>query len=273
MKILITLILIVLSVNAYAVQTVKWANLPIQVKLAVGKERIIQIEDNVTLGIPSSVQSIVKGESAQGFIYLTAAEEFPKTRFKVRLKSTNEIVLFDVEAVKSDENFENILVNVPSLNASSEPDYGNSAANNNDLTPIQLTRYAARTFYGPDRLAIKDERVRMEKVGNYDLSTLFTGSSYNVFSAEPLAVFRNGKMYLTAIKLTNNTFEPQAINHNHINADFSFSTAQSPLVNQKYVPGDMTMLYLITKKPLSHSLYLTPKQTSNDKKVVSNGKI
>lgn len=248
------------SLNSYAAQTIKWNNLPLKINLQVGKERTIQVEDNVVIGVPASIRPYLKSESAQGFIYLTAVKEFPKTRFKLRLKSNNEIILLDLTSTTEEQDLPNLKIEVPSMSKSGEI-YSNATNDvKNNVTPIQLTRFAARSFYGPDRLMVTNPQIRMQKVKQIDLSTLFTGSSSNIFAATPIAVFKAGKMQLTAIKLVNKTPVKQVVNHLHIDADFKFSTSQLTQVNQKNVAGDTTMLYLITDKPLSGALYNQPKK-------------
>lgn len=257
---LLVIFFMLCSLNSYAAQTIKWKNIPLKVNLQVGKERIIQVDDNVVIGVPASIKPYLKSESAQGYIYLTALKEFPKTRFKLRLKSNNEIILIDLTSTTEERDLPNLEIEVPSLLAGEER-YSSSSTNvMGNVTPIQLTRFAARSFYGPDRLMKNNPLIRMQRIKKSDLSTLFTGTSSNVFSATAVAVFKAGKMHLTAIKLVNKTPLKQVINHLDINADFQFSTSQMTQVNQKNVAGDTTMLYLITDKPLSGSLYNQPKK-------------
>lgn len=263
------------SLNSYAAQTIKWNNLPLKINLQVGKERTIKIEDNVVIGVPASIRPYLKSESAQGFIYLTAVKEFPKTRFKIRLKSNNEIILLDLTSTTEEQDLPNLTIEVPSISSKSGKNHLNATDNvEKNVTPIQLTRFAARSFYGPDRLMVKNPQIRMQKVKQIDLSTLFTGTSSNIFAATPIAVFKAGKIQLTAIKLVNKTPVKQMINHLHIDADFKFSTSQLTQVNQKNVAGDTTMLYLITDKPLSGALYNQPKKLvtkeTEDGKIKSN---
>lgn len=256
------------SLNSYAAQTIKWDHLPLKVNLQVGKERILQVDDNVVIGIPASIKPYLKSESAQGYVYLTASKEFATTRFKLRLKSNNEIILLDLTSTKEERDLPNLKIEVPSISTKGGEVYSSSS---NNVTPIQLTRFAARSFYGPERLMIKNSQIRMQKVKDTDLSILFTGASLNIFAATSIAVFKAGKMHLTAIKLVNKTPIKQVINHLDINANFQFSTSQLTQVNQKNVAGDTTMLYLITEKPLSSSLYVQPKKLVT--KETANGTI
>lgn len=247
------------SLNSYAAQTLQWKNIPLTVNLEVGSERILQVDDNVILGVPASIKKYLKADSAQGYIYLTATKAFKKTRFKLKLKSNNEVILIDLVSTNKDSDLPNLKIEIPSLNGSVDEVYAASSSNRSaNATPIQLTRFAARSFYGPSRLMLKNSNIRMQKVKQIDLSTLFTDTSRDVFDAKAIAVFRSGNMHLTAIKLVNKTPVRQVINYHHIDADFQFATPQMGLVNQKNVAGDTTMLYLITKKPLSSALYQLP---------------
>jgi len=250
--------------SSHAAQTVKWNNLPIPVQLETNQEMIIQVMENVEIGLPESLLKKVKAESQQGYVYITSIEDFDKTRIKLRLLESGQMLLIDLSSTPESTEQENIFIQVGDVVPEKKSDYVNNNSYRSrvsgSVTPIQLTRYAARSFFGPERLVIKDDRIRMGKVGNLDLSDLFTGPSRGLFLIEPLAVFKTGKMHLTAIKLTNKTTVPQVINSNHINAKFSFSTPQSTVVNQKNVAGDMTVLYLITDVPIASSMYASSKR-------------
>jgi integrating conjugative element protein (TIGR03749 family) len=277
MKTIYSLVMFVMlfSLDVFAAQIIKWKNLPLTINLEVGAERIIQVDDNVILGVPASIKKYLKADSAQGYIYLTATKAFPKTRFKLRMKSNNEVILVDLVSSNKKSDLPNLKIEIPSLSGDNEEVYSASGSNRQaNVTPIQLTRFAARSFYGPSRLMDDHPNIRMQKVKALDLSTLFTGKSLDVFDVKAIGVFRSGDMHLTAIKLVNKTMVRQAINFHEIDADFQFATSQFVQVNQKNVHGDTNMLYLITKKPLANALYQQPnpleEMESKDGSVKSN---
>ena len=167
----------------------------------------------------------------------------------------------DVKATKDSVTTEDIIIKLPGEVV--PPKTGNKNSREakqsigSNVTPIQLTRFAARMFYGPNRLALKDNRIRVSKSPLIELKGLFTGASFGLFDAEAKAVFKTGNLYLTAVLLKNKSLLPQAIRFEDINADFKFATPQHIQLNQRDVAGDMTMLYIITDKPLAAALYLS----------------
>lgn len=255
MRAIVFIFFILLNVDVFATQIVEWNKRPISVVLSVGKERIIQLPDNVVVGVPSSIQPLLRVQSAQGYVYLTALNGFSQSRIQLKMNKTGEIILVDISTTTEDVNQENIIIKLPVEADRSTSKKENSSPARKAATPIEQTRFASRTFYAPERLAISDHRIRMSKPPKVDLSDLFTGKSYDIFNAKALAVFKTGSMYLTAIKLVNKTPTQQTIVFQDINADFLYATPQHLQVNKKNVPGDTTMLYLITNKPLVASLY------------------
>ncbi len=259
MKGLFFLVCVFFCSSLFASQLVQWDKRPISVVLPVGKERIIQLPDNVLVGVPASIKPLLRVQSAQGLIYLTARQSFSQSRVQLKLHSTGEIILLDISAINNDELTQEDIVITLSKNNQKTPSElktnSSSTMSKRQVTPIELTQFATRTFYAPERLALNDKRIRVTKAPTLDLSRLFTGNSFQVFDAKAQALFRAGNLYLTAIKLVNNTHTQQTITFTDIDADFLYATPQHLQVNKKNVPGDTTMLYLITKKPLAAALY------------------
>ena len=255
MKVALVIFCIVFGTGAFATQIVEWKKQPISVVLPVGKERIIQLPDNVIVGVPSSIKQLLRVQSAQGYVYLTARDSFSQSRIQLKIHETGEIIILDVSTSTDGSTQENIIVKLPKELSGNATEVAQAELTRKAATPIELTRFATRTIYAPERLAISDKRIRMNKPPKVNLSNLFTGQSYDVFNATALAVFRTGNMYLTAIKLVNKTPVQQTIEFTDINADFLYATPQHLQVNEKNIPGDTTMLYMITKKPLAAALY------------------
>jgi integrating conjugative element protein (TIGR03749 family) len=256
MRTIILVLLVLFTSTSFATQVVEWNKRPIDVVLQVGKERIIQVPDNVLVGVPNSIKPLLRVQPAQGYVYLTALESFSESRLQLKMHKTGEIILVDVSTTTQNTTDESIVIKLPKQVSNNNSVVSNQPQNQKAATPIELTRFATRTFYAPERLAVSDRRIRMSKAPKVNLDGLFTGSSFNVFDAKAMAVFRTGKLYLTAIKLVNKTPMAQPIVFTDINADFMYATPQHVQINRMNVPGDTTMLYLITDKPLAAALYL-----------------
>ncbi|GIC77589.1 TIGR03749 family integrating conjugative element protein [Moritella sp. F3] len=256
----LTFILILFVTSASATEVITWKKEPIRITLTKGKERLLKFPDHVFYQKPLAVSDKVDISSAQGTVYITAKEEFDTTRFRFRLNDSQKIILVDIQSVDaSNITNENVIIKLPQKQkVSSEYVQENATSNTTSgrVTPIQLTRYASRALYGPERLALSDSRIATLAAPDIDLSNLFTGTSFNTFKLSTIAVFKTDEFVLTAIKIVNKSMLEQPIEFKDINADFSYATPQHLFVRQKNAPGDTTVLYLVTDKPLANAIYV-----------------
>ncbi|WP_312930599.1 DUF3438 family protein, partial [Stutzerimonas nitrititolerans] len=75
---------LVLFSAVHATELVRWERLPLAVPLVVGQERIVFVERNVRVGVPASVGSRLRVQSAAGAIYLLASEPIEPTRLQLQ---------------------------------------------------------------------------------------------------------------------------------------------------------------------------------------------
>lgn len=275
--------LFVSAAGAWAIEAVEWKRVPIKVELRVDETRILHFEDHVSIWRPEQLNGILKVESLQGSVYLEPTQEFEPTQIKVRFHSTNDIILLDVFADKSEgQALDEMLIGVPSVRAAldakldedgssvtaqAEPAQPNLPAflggpqqAQQEMTPTQVIRYISHRFYAPKRLHENDGRIQRTNINpNLKLDDLFIGQSAGLFDAKAVAAWKtNNGLYATAVQLRNKTVAQRKVNPFELNANFLYATTQHLVLSSKNVVGDTTMLYVITDKPFSSALYETP---------------
>lgn len=154
-----------------AEELMKWERIPLQIPLAVGKERVLFADKNVRVGFPPALNGKLRVQSSGGAVYLKADAAFPSTRLQLQDVENGEVILLDVTA--SDKGpaepvrivYSGDVTSVSSSNDASAASGGNNAAPGADNgtqakrkkvkynapLPVVLTRYAAQSLYGPVR--------------------------------------------------------------------------------------------------------------------------
>ena len=282
-RVAVSINILIATSSVWAIEAVEWSRNPIKVELRVGETRNLHFEDHVSVWRPEQLNGLLKVESLQGSVYLQAVEEFEPTQVKVRFHTTNDIILLDVFANKSEgAPLDEILVGVPSVRAALDAkldEVGSIAVANNEpakpelpaflgggnakqdeITPTQMIRYLTHQFYAPKRLQVSDGRMsRIDINAELKLDDLFIGQSAGLFDSRAVAAWKtNTGLYATAIQLRNQTPVQRKVNPFELNANYLYATPQHLVLSGKNVVGDTTMLYVITDKPLSSALYETP---------------
>jgi integrating conjugative element protein (TIGR03749 family) len=290
------LILSLITSPVWAVMPVEWQKRPIKIPLHVGEQRLVHFPDHVLFGRPKSLTDKLDVSSLQGTLYLTALEEFEPTQVKVRLNDSGDVVLLDLVALQPNgQPFDEVLVSVPGSEAganqssmlldgqSAPPDGNKQSANPSNgasaaaaenplkgtpfepstdevMSPEEMIQFAAREFYAPPRLRTTDPRMNRTSIDkDEDTTDLFIDTSYGIFDATPVAAWISPSgQYLTTIRLINT--KPYAVNVNpfHLNMQFNYAAPQHIKLEQANVPGDTTMLYIITDRPFTESRYESP---------------
>ncbi|VFS28045.1 integrating conjugative element protein, PFL_4704 family [Serratia liquefaciens] len=72
--------------------------IPLQIPLAVGKERVLFADKNVRVGFPPALNGKLRVQSSGGAVYLKADSAFPQTRLQLQDVENGEVILLDVTA-------------------------------------------------------------------------------------------------------------------------------------------------------------------------------
>lgn len=250
------------STSVLATEIVHYKNLPVTIELQNGRERSIQFGDHVQVGITKGQQmmKLFRVQSAQGFVHFLPYKEFDKQRVQIKRLSDGQVILLDLvstEAAPEAGALEDIKIlletdnTIPDLaEESDEAEFKTPV-----VTPVDLTRHAAQRLYGPTRLHRDIPGINETILGVKGPIKVFKGEAkYKTYSKAVLA-YQGGGYYLAAIHITNISERDLNLDYLDLNLPFSHATFQHHTLRPSGIPGDSTVLYLISERPLKETLY------------------
>jgi integrating conjugative element protein (TIGR03749 family) len=244
----VALLLLQSLVHAETPERIEWKKAPIRLQLAVGQEQRIEFPNAVKVGVPGSLQPLLRTQSVNGNVYLLAHASFGSNRLMVRELDSGRIYLFDVTAAEEGGTAHPIQIYNTSGAAKDVAD----GANDSGLGQpgyIQLTRFAAQQLYAPLRL-VKDRPGIVRAPVTRDAVNLFHGG---MIEATPLVAWRANGLYVTAVKLTNRTKQPQTLDPRHLRGAWLTATFQHSRLFPKGDEADTTAVYLVSARPFDVS--------------------
>ena len=231
-------------------ERIEWKKAPIRLELVVGQEQRIEFPAAVKVGVPASIQGVLRTQSVNGVVYLLAHAAFGSNRLMVRELYSGRIYLFDVTAteeggpdhpiqiyVTGDQGRENDQATGRHEPEQGQPDY------------IQLTRFAAQQIYAPVRL-LKDRPGIVRVPVSRDPVDLYHGGTVE---AIPLVAWRAKGLYVTAVKLTNCTEQALILDPRNLRGTWLTATMQHHRLFPKGHEADTTAVYLISARPFEVS--------------------
>jgi len=124
-------------------ERIEWKKAPIRLELAVGQEQRIEFPNTVKVGVPGSLQPLLRTQSVNGTVYLLAHASFGSNRLMMRELDSGRIYLFDVTAVEEGGTTHPIQIYNTSGFAK-DVVAGDNDAGAGQPSYIQLTRFAAQ---------------------------------------------------------------------------------------------------------------------------------
>lgn len=233
-------------------KTVLWQRGPIKITLPVGKERFVTFPNEVKFGyntafLPSSVFSV---ENDNRTLYLLAKRPFQTQRVEAELAS-GEIILLDIRA-ELNVNDNPVDIELPHVQNNGSPNA--SRANSANLNYAGLVRYAAQQLYAPERLLRSSFSITRFPMGTDHVVPLFYDSSA---IAMPLASWRGGDLYVTALTVKNLLNQSLQLNSNLLCGDWkaaSFFPQTTISAKGAKLNKDTTTLFLISSRPFSKAI-------------------
>lgn len=242
--------------SGHALEILRWERLPLAIPLVVGQERVVFIDRNVRVGLPTSLVDRLRVQSAGGAIYLRASEAFAPTRLQLQDVESGAIMLLDIAAEDARDG-EPPLESVRIVAASAAIGHG-GAAGSNDPTeatrpatprqtpvPVVLTRYAAQNLYAPLRT--------VEPVAGIGRVNLRRGLALETLlptlpiRAQALTAWRLEDQWVTAVRLTNTASRWLDLDPRALQGDFVAATFQHPDLGPSGDSTDTTVVYLVTR--------------------------
>jgi len=253
---------VALTVSAHATEIIHYKNIPITIHLQTGQERNIEFGDHVRVGVTEGQRrkGLFRVQSAQGVVHIKPSRPFDKTRVLISRLTDKRVILVDFIAtnpVEGEPPLEPVMVildfenKVTNSQVKSKSDY----AEINVLTPVDLTRYASQHLYGPTRLHNAVRGITKARVGVKGAIKIFKGKNKLTTVSVPIVAYRGGGHYLAGILINNISEKRVQLDYLDLNLPFSHATFQHHVLAPKGKPGDSTVLYLASEKPLKDTLY------------------
>ena len=231
-------------------ERVEWKKVPIQLELTVGQEQRIEFPAPVKVGVPESLQAVLRTQSVNGTVYWLAQAPFGSNRLLVRELDSGRIYLFDVAASEAGGAGDPIKIYV--TDTASTGNDSAAAGHDADRGPpgyIQLTRFAAQQLYAPTRLLPEHPGLVRVPVARDSVELLHGGA----IEATPLVAWRASGLYVTAVKLINRTAQAQTLDPRNLRGEWLAATFQHYRLLPKGDEADTTAVYLISARPFAVS--------------------
>ncbi|WP_095094084.1 TIGR03749 family integrating conjugative element protein [Pseudomonas sp. Irchel 3A5] len=264
-----TVIAIAMTPQAHAVQILTWERLPLAIPLVVDQERIVFVDRNVRIGVPTNVGERLRVQSAGGAVYLRANAPIEPTRLQLQDADTGALILLDITAQVGGEGVPPLepvrIVDGPSTSTrygekpseadDADPDIKSQPAQDKRETPVAvvLTRYAAQNLYAPLRTVEAAPGVtRVNLRRNLPLETLLPTLPVK---ATALASWRLEDQWVTAVQLTNTSGTWIDLDPRTLQGDILTAAFQHPALGPHGQSEDTTVVYVVTRgRSLAQSL-------------------
>lgn len=249
------------SFPALATEIIHYQNLPVTIELRKGQERSIQFGSHVQVGITKGQQmkQLFRAQSAQGAVHLLPYQEFDKQRVQIRRIADGKVILLDLiasEAEEGAEPLEDLRIVLESDNVVPEGEAKAAMPKPVErITPVDLTRHASQRLYGPTRLHRNRIGISEVPLGVEGAIRIFKGASKYATVSEPVIAYKGGGYHLVGLYVRNISNESVQLSYLDLNLPFSHATFQHHVLEPNGTPGDSTILYLISERPLKETLH------------------
>ena len=235
-------------------ERVVWNKAPIAIPLVVGEERLVHFPDSVSIGLPQSLTPLLRSQSINGTLYLLAKQAFDPTRVMVRSETDGPIYVLDISAAPGGADSRSLPDVQVLLQASQKPpqdlsedagaDQSTSDKQSQSLGYAALTRYAAQQLYAPTRLIPKQLGVVAIPVNPEPVDLVVGGK----IEAVPVAAWKAGLRYVTAVKLINRTQSPVVLDPRELRGSWLAATFQHNRLLPAGSEADTTAVYLVSDR-------------------------
>ena len=241
----LTVALTLWGVAAQAVELMHWERLPLAVPLVINQERVVFVDEAVRVGVPSTLTGKLRVQSTGGTLYLRAPEAIAPTRLQLQSVATGEIILLDIATTPGDQPLEPVRILKHAQGQATEAESSAVPVPERTPIPVALTRYAAQSLYAPLRTVESLPGVRRVPLKlRSELPTLLP--TENV-SSTPIAAWRLGDYWVTAVKLRNRGLETVQLDPRRLQAKLFAATFQHAFLGPVGSAEDTTLAYLVTR--------------------------
>jgi integrating conjugative element protein (TIGR03749 family) len=234
-----------------APERIVWTKVPIALSLPVGKERMVTFPGDVRAGVPPGLADVLRTQSVDGTVYWLARKPFPPTRIQVQEIDSGRVYLLDLRAENDATGTMPVEILVRSRIPQGTEDPTPAASDSERAGYVSLTRYAAQQMYAPRRLLRDPPGVYRAPLRVKRAVAIVRGGA---IEATPLATWRGGDLYVTAVKLRNVTNAPIALDPRELRGQWLAATLQHARLLPHGDEADTTCVYLISARPFEESL-------------------
>ena len=232
------------NVVAFA-DRLEWDKVPLKLDLEVGIERFVHFSFPVDIGVPENLADQIRVQVVGNTVYLTATREFDRQRFLVRSREDGTVMVFDIKADTDNVGSEHVYINDSSRSKSRQA--------NKNWTPAQLTQFAARIMYSPQRL-----RMSSKGLTQVSLPKQINGliRHENIHTQAYASWKTENGLFLTVVVLTNTTNQPIELHPSMLRGRWVAATFHHYRLLPNTTIANVTALYLISKEPYAQALEL-----------------
>ncbi|HAT7797093.1 TPA: TIGR03749 family integrating conjugative element protein [Legionella pneumophila] len=222
-----------------------WEKVPLVIELPINQERLVQFPQPIKI-IDQQLNANLEVLKVKDSLYLKAKEPFKDSRLIAQLLPEGEVVILNLKADEAAKNTTPIEILID--NPKSTPSQN---INQYEYNAIQLTRFAIQALYSPERVREIPEGIYRTPMQTNKTIPLFYEASVE---ARPIASWRGGNLYVTAIELKNLLNKPLQLHFSKIMGQWQtasfFPKSTLPERNQH----ESTTLFVVSDKPFAEAL-------------------
>ena len=252
-----------------AFERIFWNKTPVSITLKTGSERLIHFPSMVRVKPPKETTSDdLKVTVVDNVVYLKALNDFPMGRMNVQAFNHKAgsfeggvIYLLDLSAQRQGgtEQIKIIDKTHSTLTATTLLEQSPNALTQAISLPqlpnvdmVELVRYVAQQLYAPERLMPSHPAIYQTPLRVKFLKSLYRGGE---LQATPLASWKGGGLYVTAVKLQNQTHLPLTLDPRLFRGQWRSRTLQHTGLSRYQSEADTTTVYLVSDRPFHESLW------------------
>jgi integrating conjugative element protein (TIGR03749 family) len=228
---------------------------PIHIKIPINKEVMFAFDNEIQqIGFKENISNKIQSESIDTRWWLKAKSLIDNEKILVKDKNGKIIVFLISSFIANKDTTINKNYHVVSkkntISKIKKP-----LQQNKKLSLADLTRFASQKLYAPKRL-IKDIGLNEIPVSTtpIDIFSCHRSTICVDTIATPIFSYESSDKYISAIKIVNNSNQVFYLDHRDVIGDFIAATFQFEKIDIKDSPNDITVLYVISNKPLEQSL-------------------
>lgn len=235
---------------------------PVRVALPVQRERLLTLPGPAALHVPHDLDAVARVEAIDRTVYITALVPFAPIRIVAELIEGGQQIPLDLvagpQAAQASAELQVFLAaRAPGGVAGQTPSHGvPTHAGAADTAPpaadmVELTRFAARMLYAPRRLATPVAGIQQVQVGQQPVPGLLRAARV---LAVPMGQWRSAGLYVTAVRLTNQSPMPLELQLEQLRGSWLAATAQHGRLGAAGSDTDTTAVYLICDRAFESCL-------------------